>query len=446
MKKSLRKNLSASGMYSLIHDHSKTIVDNRRPGIRTIPLSDAVMSAMAMSSLKYSSMRQFCENMRGSTSKHNRRKQNRRKLFHVSKVPSDTALREILDPIPTSEFQKCFKLIFSQAQRGKVLESYPYLDGKYLLSIDGTGFFSSSKIHCDKCCEKHHRDGSITYQHQMLAGSIVHPSHKNVIPMAPEPISKQDGANKNDCERVASERLLRNFRREHPHLPVIVLEDGLASNAPHIKLLNELDCNYILGCKKGDHKALFKFVDESDQLGRVQHATIHKGKIQHKFRFMNQVSLNKAHPDCLVNFLDYEEIKADGKTQRFSWVTDIELNKDNLMKIMKGGRSRWKIENETFNTLKNFGYHFEHNFGHGHQNLCNNLAVLMMLVFLIDQIQQLACTFFQAAQKGFSCLSAFWQKMRNHLEDFLFKDWHELFSLLIYGIKSTSATEIMDTS
>ena len=137
-------------------------------------------------------------------------------------------------------YQKCFKLIFSQAQRGKVLENYPYLDGKYLLSIDGTGFFSSSKIHCDNCCEKHHRNGSKTYHHQMLGGAVVHPSQENVIPIAPEPISKQDGSNKNDCERVASERLLRNFRREHPHLPVIVLEDGLASNAPHIKLLNEL--------------------------------------------------------------------------------------------------------------------------------------------------------------------------------------------------------------
>ena len=32
-------------------------------------------------------------------------------------------------------------------------------------------------------------------------------------------------------------------------------------------------------------------------------------------------------------------------------------------------RARWKIENETFNTLKNQGYHFEHNYGHGEQHL-----------------------------------------------------------------------------
>ena len=333
-------------------------------------------------------------------------------------------------------------MLFSRVQRGKILEGYSYLDGKYLLSIDGTEFFNSSKIHCDNCCEKHHRDGSTTYHHQMVAGAVVHPSHKNVIPIAPEPISKQDGCDKNDCERVASERFLRNFRREHPHLPVIVTEDGLASNAPHIKLLNELDCNYILGCKKSDHKALFKFVDESDKLGNVQHVTIHEGKIQHKFRFMNQVSLNKAHPDCLVNFMDYEEIKANGK-KRFSWVTDIELDNNNLMKIMKGGRTRWKIENETFNTLKNRSYNFEHNFGHGHQNLGNNLATLNMLVFAIDQIQELACKAFQTAKKKFTG-HTIWEKIRDYFEKIIFTDWHALFTALIYRTDFTGTTKMIN--
>ena len=58
---------------------------------------------------------------------------------------------------------------------------------------------------------------------------------------------------------------------------------------------------------------------------------------------------------------------------------------------MCAGRARWKIENETFNTLKNQGYCFEHNFGHGEKNLSTVFAFLMMLAFLIDQIQQRCC-------------------------------------------------------
>ena len=115
-------------------------------------------------------------------------------------------------------------------------------------------------------------------------------------------------------------------------------------------------------------------MEGSEKLGDVHHVTIQEEGREHSFQFMNQIPLNEANPDCLVNFLQYEEVKKNGKVQRFSWVTDIEINNDNLMEIMRGARARWRIENETFNTLKNLGYHFEHNFGHGYQNLSNNLA------------------------------------------------------------------------
>ena len=76
------------------------------------------------------------------------------------------------------------------------------------------------------------------------------------------------------------------------------------------------------------------------------------------------------------------------------------LTPDNVDVIMRGGRARWKIENETFNTLKNQGYHLEHNYGHGEQNLSVVFAMLMMLAFLVDQTQQLCCPVFQAAGRN----------------------------------------------
>ena len=448
MRNLLRNNkLSAPNMYSLIRRYSETIVDHQHSGHR-IPLSDVVISATAMFAMKAPDLLKF--------PKDSYIPDNLQNLFYVSTIPSDTEMREILDLLPTDKLQKCFKLIFSLAQKGKVLESYPYLEGKYLLNTYGTKIFSSSRIYCDNCFEKHYKDGRKTYYHQMLSGAIVHPSHKEVIPIAPEPIPKQDGSSKNDCERVASERLLKNFRREHPRLPVIVTGAGLASNAPHIKLLKELNCNYILGCKKGDHKALFEFMETSEKLRSVHHSTIHEGQTQHKFRFMNQAPLSKTHSDCLVNFMEYEEIKANGKVQRFSWITDIELDKDNLMKIMKGGRARWRIDQETLKTLKGLEYNFflegppKHNSGHGHQNLSNNLAMLMMLVFLMDQLQELTCPLFQEAKKeSLKEMAPFWSdNMNSHFDFFLFKDWSEFFSALIYGygVKPDSAKTRMNTS
>ncbi len=274
-------------------------------------------------------------------------------------------MREILDGADPSSIRPVFKKIFSSLQRGKVLESYSYLGDYYLLSVDGTGLFSSNTIHCENCCTKKNRAGERTYYHQLLGALIVHPDQREVIPLAPEPITRQDGASKNDCERNAAKRLLPAVRRQHPHLKIIVVEDALAANAPHIRLLQSLNMRFILGVKPGDHVALFKEVEERTHQHQVSEHTLVEEGVTHHFRWVNGVSLNQQHPDLKVNFLEYRE-EGNGKKQHFTWITDFTLSIDNVFDIMKGGRSRWKVENETFNTLKNQGYHFEHHFGHGH--------------------------------------------------------------------------------
>ena len=127
-----------------------------------------------------------------------------------------------------------------------------------------------------------------------------------------------------------------------------------------------------------------------------------------------------------INFLEYEEKKDTGKTQRFTWVTDIEINNKNVFKIMQGGRARWKIDNETFNTLKNQGYEFEHNFGHGKKNLSVVLAKLMMLAFLVDQVQLLTNKVVQQIVAKVKTLKNFYWKIKAHFEVLIFKNWSQV--------------------
>ena len=175
-------------------------------------------------------------------------------MYGIERAPCDTALRERLDEVDPRQLRAVFKRIFTLLQRGKGLEGFTCLDGHYLLSVDGTGYFSSSSVHCAQCCEKHHRDGRTTYYHQMLGAVLVHPDKREVFALAPEPVVKGDGAKKNDCERNAAKRLLSDVRREHPHLKLVVVEDALASNGPHIKQLKGLGMRFILGAKRGaDH-------------------------------------------------------------------------------------------------------------------------------------------------------------------------------------------------
>lgn len=413
-----RKTLSAQGMYALVRKQVQGIPEQRRSTSCEISLSDAILSAAALFALKFPSLLQFDQGQSDPTIN-----DNLRTLFGIKRIPCDTTLREILDDVKTSSLQDLFLPLYREAQRGKVLESFVYHEGGYLVSVDGSGFFSSSRIHCKHCLEKHHSSGEVTYHHQMLCAVMVHPGNKEVLPLAPEPIVRQDGESKQDCERKASERLLRRMRKEHPYLKIIVTEDGLYSNGPHLRLLEALSMGYIVGCKPSDHRSLFAHVEGAEKLGEVQHYRRKEGSTEYQFRWMEQVPLNEQHPDLLVNFLEFWETKAGGKKLHMSWVTSLPLCEDTVETVMKGGRARWRIENETFNTLKNLGYQFEHNFGHGYENLSNNLAVVMMLVFLIDQLQQRCSEPFQKALQHSKRKLYLWNRMKGYFLVLRFSSW-----------------------
>src|SRR5205807_166222 len=162
--------------------------------------------------------------------------------------------------------------------------------------------------------------GTVTYRHQMLGAALIHPAQRAAIPLMPEPIVKHDGTDKNDCERNAAKRLIGKLRQDHPHLKVIVTEDSLSSNAPHIQCLRDHDLHYILGVKEGDHAALFAHVAAAEQAGRVTYyeRDDQKTGLHHRFRFVRDVPLNAANPDVRVNFLEcWETVK--GERQHFSW-------------------------------------------------------------------------------------------------------------------------------
>jgi len=416
-----RKQLSIQGLLSEARRFFLKIPDHSNG---KIPLVDHLMSGLALFGLKYPSLLQF-DQERQSESK----RVNLDSLYGIKNPPCDTYFRERLDEIDPLQLRPLYKKFFSLLQRGKGLEKFSYLDEHYLLSLDGTGYFSSNTIHCQQCGEKHHRNGKVTYYHQVLGAVLVHPDQKEVFPLAPEPILKQDGDKKNDCERNAAKRLLKDLRREHPHLKLIVIEDALASNAPHIRQLKALNLRFILGAKPNDHTFLFDWVNSHQKT--QEYAFTDPDGTHHRFRYLNDIPLNNANFDLEINFFEYWETKPNGKVKHFSWVTDFTLDETNLITLMKGARARWKIENETFNTLKNQGYHFEHNFGHGNQNLCTVLMHLMMLAFFIDQILQHCCCLFQTAVKVSGGKSRFWKMLRSFFNITLIPDWETVYHFII---------------
>lgn len=401
-------------------------IPDSRSDLKAIPLVDFFMSGIAIFGLKIPSLLQFDKGRTDEAIK-----DNLNNLYGIKEAPSDTHLRTVLDEIdPLKYLGNSFQQIIAMAERKELLEDYQYINEYTLCSVDGTGHFYSKNIYCEHCCTKKTRNGEIIYNHQAMAAVLVHPNKKEVLPLSTEAILKQDGDAKNDCELNASKRLVPRLKKLYPSMKLILVHDSLFANGPYINLLAMHDYSYIISVKSNS-KHLFSQVNSRKQESLVNDFDLtDEDGIQHRFQYTNGVSLNKSHPDLLVNFIEYWEIGTK-KTQHFVWITDIEINDNNVFMLMKGGRSRWKIENETFNTLKNQGYHFEHNYGHGKKHLISVLLIMMMLAFLIDQVQELANESFQKGMIKCETRRKFWDKLGCIFKYFHIKDWDTLFLSII---------------
>ncbi|MBF0227902.1 MAG: transposase [Desulfobacterales bacterium] len=301
----------------------------------------------------------------------------------------------------------------------------------------------------EKKCKK--TGETISYYLQMLGASIVHPDFKEVIPLCPEMIKKKDGDNKNDCERNAAKRYLDKLKQDFPNLKFIINEDGLSPNAPHIREIEKHKYHYILVVKPGDHKFLFDFVEEAAKKGQVEEFSFKDETnhgITHYFRILNNVPLNKSNQDIKVNFFEYWEYseKKSEVTYHCSWITDFVVKKNNCHTLMRGGRARSKVENETFNTLKNQGYQLEHNFGLGEKYLAESFIVTMVLAFLVDQIQQLCCQLFRATWEKVGSKKALWEKVRSLFFSYKMDSMEMIYKAILYGFERGYPKIKCDTS
>jgi hypothetical protein len=286
--------------------------------------------------------------------------------------------------------------------------------GRAIVSIDGVEHFSSTKIHCSGCTVRRRSNGVISYHHAGLAAILLDPAQREVFPLDFEPILRGDGSEKNDCEQNAARRLSEQLHQRYPRLPIILVEDALYANAPHIRQITGYGWRYILNVKPESHRSLERQFAGRRASGQVKEWRMKDEQgVEHYYAWVSHLDLCESASDVKVNYLLYEQRDQRGKLTRWSWITNLPLSKNTVEKVMRGGRGRWKIENETFNTLKNQGYHFEHNYGHGERQLATVLAILRRLAFLIDQIQQLCCSRFRQLWKKLGTKAKLWAMMRS---------------------------------
>jgi hypothetical protein len=390
----------------MLSEEFAQLQDHRRAN-SSYELADVLRSAFAMFSLKSPSLLAFKELTK-------QEEKNLKAIYHLQSVPSDTQMRTTLDPLSPAPLRTLFAKLFNKLSEAGVIKEYEYWKGQLVISIDGVEHFCSTKVHCNHCTTRTHRNGETSYHHSGLAAVVVHPDQEDVFTLDFEPILNADGSKKNDCERNAAKRLCQDLHERYPDLKPILVEDALYANAPHIRQITGYGWFFVLNVKPDSHESLERQFAGRRSSGQVKELRITDPKgIKHYFAWTNDLCLCESAVDVSVNYLLYEQTDKKGKVTRWTWITNIPLNARSVEPVMRAGRARWKIENETFNTLKNQGYNFEHNYGHGKQNLATILALLMFLAFTVDQMIQRCWRVFRQVRGGLRTKAKLWDMVRS---------------------------------
>jgi hypothetical protein len=397
-------------------------------------LSDVILGAFSVFFMQCES---FLEHQRQMQSRHGQ--DNAQSLFGVENIPSSPQIRNVLDEVEAQGLFEVFFQVYGALRRGGTLQAYQQWNGHLLVALDGTEYFKSQKIHCECCSSRTHKNGSVTYFHQAILPVIVSPTQPQVIALAPEFVTPQDGHEKQDCEVAAAKRWISTHAARFQPQSLTLLGDDLYSHQPLCEHCLAHQLSFILTCLPESHVALYDWLGYLEANGEVKTLETQQWNKRTKeiyhYRYVNQIPLRDTQPALLVNWCELTLVReSDGKVLYYNaFVTDHELTAETVPQVVSAGRSRWKTENENHNVLKTKGYHLEHNFGHGQHHLAPCLLTLNLLAFLFHTVLHLVDESYQqirhkrGTRKGFfqdilALTKYLWFESWQHLLDFMLSD------------------------
>jgi hypothetical protein len=345
-------------------------------------------------------------------------------LFGMTAIASDNYIRLMLDGAAPAAFDGLF---FKAIEVAGPLTPFQCLGGRALIALDGSEHHCSRKIKCQQCSTRRRSDGGTEYFHAFLGASIVAPGHKQVLPLPPEFVAPQDGAEKQDCERNAAKRWLAKHGAAVAHLRPVFLGDDLFACQPIAAAIQAMGSNFILTCKPSSHKTIAEYL-QGAELQEHRQSVCKRGKrTTTVYRWLDGVPLRATEDAITVNWFSIETCNAKGKPTYYnSFVTDLAITPGTVAELAACGRARWKIENETFNVLKTNGYNLEHNFGHGKQTLASVMVTLNLLAFAFHTAACLGVLAWRTAVIARGPTYRFFEHLRTITVYVVFQDWPHL--------------------
>jgi len=348
-------------------------------------------------------------------------------LFGMIKIPTDNHIRSVLDPVSPQAVFPAFGEALAALIAGGGLTYFRRLNGHVLIAFDGTEYFRSQDVWCPNCSSRARANGRIEHFHSMVSAALVAPGHNRVLPLEPEFIAPQDGAEKQDCEARAAQRWLAAHGPKYAHLKPIYLGDDLSSRQPTCEAVLAAGGHFLFTAKPSSHKTLYSWLEGAEVPSTEKKVKQGKYFATYRYRWMEGVPIRDGEDALMVNWLEIEIVDRSGKvTYRNSFITDLPVCKNNVDELVAAGRARWKIENENFNTMKTKGYNLEHNFGHGQQHLAALLAAMNLIAFAFHTVADLVDEAWILARQAIGARKRFFEELRTITAYLVFPTWAAL--------------------
>lgn len=429
------ESLSFQNMLDVVQRAFEELPDYRRGKNVQYEISDAAVGAFAVfftQSPSFLAHQRDMQRQKGCN--------NCTSLFDVKQVPTDNQIRNLLDPIEPAYLQAPFWTLFSALEKHGVLDAYRSINGTYLCALDGTYYFSSQRIRCDNCTVRT-KDDKHYYSHAAITPALVAPGNRHVIALEPEFMLPQDGTEKQDCEQQAVKRWIRRNANRFQPQQLTILADDLHARQPFCEVLLEHQMHFILTCKPDSHPTLYEEVELLRKGGGLSEFTTRQwnGRYAEVWRccYAHQLPLRSGPDTLYVNWCEVAIYREDTGERIYNnaFATSHLLAEQSLIPIITAGRTRWKIENENNNVLKNYGYHLEHNYGHGKQYLAAILVMLNLLAFLFHTILDLTHRQYQLIRQELGTRQTFFQDIQALTRYLYFDTWDSLLTFMFQQLE-----------
>jgi hypothetical protein len=405
--------------------------DKRRGKNRHYLMADIGMAAFSVFFMQSPS---FLAHQRHLADGHGHGRSNCETLFGMTRIPSDNHIRDMLDPVEPASFDALFPHAVAVLEAGGGLPAFRRLGHHVLIAFDGTEYYRSTKLHCSCCSTRKRSGGGTEYFHTLVAATLVAPGHNRVVPLQPEFVVPQDGHDKQDCESMAARRWLAAHGQSYARLNPVYLGDDLYSRQPVCQAVQAAGGHFLFVCKLSSHPTIEEYLTGIEVPKLTQRVKRGRQRFTHTYRWLCDVPLRADADAMTVNWLMIEIRNAAGAvTYRNSFITDLPTDRDTVVELAACGRARWKIENESFNTLKTKGYNLEHNFGHGKHHLSAVLAILNLMAFAFHTVADLTHDLWLQAVNKTGARSRFFERLRSITVFQVFQSWQHLLTTLAFA-------------